>query len=41
MRKKGNEDGWDGVFFLTKFAENAVILILLTLTPSLSPVHWS
>ncbi len=29
------------MFFLTKFAENAVILILLTLIPSLSPVYWS
>ncbi len=31
MRKIGNGDGWAGMFFLTKFAENAVILILLTL----------
>ncbi len=41
MRKIGNVDGWPGMFFLTKFAENAVILILLTLIPSLSSVHWS
>ncbi len=41
MRKIGNVDGWAGVFFLTKFAENAEISILLTLIPSLSPVHWS
>ncbi len=35
MRKIGNVDGWAGMFFLTKFAENAVILVLLTLIPSL------
>ncbi len=41
MRKIGNADGWAGMFSLTEFAENAVILILLTLIPLLSPVHWS
>ncbi len=33
MLKIGNVDGWAGMFFLTKFAENLI--------PSLLPVHWS
>ncbi len=41
MRKIGNVDGWAGMFFLTKFTENVVIWVLLTLIPSLLPVHWS
>ncbi len=41
MQIIGNVDGKAGMFFLTKFAENAMILILLTLIPSLAPVHWS
>ncbi len=41
MLKIGNVDGWAGMFFLTKFTENAMIMILLTLIPSLSLVHWS
>ncbi len=41
MQKIGNIDGWAGMFFLIKFTENSVILILLTLIPSLSPAWFT